>query len=65
MHERTESRGFGAAPFQETMVELNAEESNRFVRRRIEIRNLASNSSPPIRKTGTTPTIDRDMRAFR
>ena len=40
MHERTESRGFGAAPFQETMVELNAQESNRFVRRRIEIRIL-------------------------
>jgi hypothetical protein len=61
MHERTESRGFGAAPFQETIVEMNVQECNRFVRRRIEIRILASNSP----KTGTTPKIDRDMRAFR
>ena len=64
MHERTESRGFGAAPFQETMVELNVEESNRFIRQRIEIRILASDRSPPIRKAGTTPKIDRDMRVF-
>lgn len=55
MHERTESRGFGAAPFQETMVELNAEESNRFISRRIEIRILASDSSGSDPQGGHNP----------